>query len=183
MLIGNGQDLCLNGSQPGGEGPCKVFDENTDKALNGAKGHSVNHNGTVFFSICPDVFTVKPQRKLEIKLNGTALPGPSDGILQVEINLGTIEGSVSLIHHIGKSQVVQGASESLCSHLPILIASHRIFRPGGKLHVIFKPEKLINLINQLGNALDLFSNLFRHHKDMSIVLGKAAHPHQTVELT
>ena len=52
-----------------------MFDQNADETLNGAQQYSVNHDRAVFLAIRACIFCLKPQRKLEIKLYGTALPG------------------------------------------------------------------------------------------------------------
>ena len=49
--------------------------------------------------------------------------------------------------------------------------------------MIFEAKKLIYTVDQSGNALDLVTDLLRRHKDMSIILSKAAHTHQAVKLT
>ncbi len=48
--------------------------------------------------------------------------------------------------------------------------------------MVFKAEERVDLIDQTGHAFDLLLDLLRGHEDMGIVLGKAAHPHQPVEL-
>jgi len=49
--------------------------------------------------------------------------------------------------------------------------------------MIFKSKQLIYLVDQLGNTFDLITDLLWHHKDVSIILGKAAYTHQTVKLS
>ncbi len=66
----------------------------------------MNHNGAVSFAVCAGIFRLKSQGKLEIQLNRSALPSPSQGILQVEIDLGSIESAVALIDAVGYSQFI-----------------------------------------------------------------------------
>ena len=49
--------------------------------------------------------------------------------------------------------------------------------------MIFESKQGINLVDQVCNALDLVLDLLRCHEDMCIILGKAAHTHQTMKLT
>ena len=49
--------------------------------------------------------------------------------------------------------------------------------------MIFESEQLIYFVDQFCYALNLLADLLRHHKDVRIVLCKAAHAHQTVQLT
>ena len=143
----------------------------------------MNHNRPVLLPICPNIFQIKPQRKLEIKLNRSALPGPANRILKMEINLGTIECPIPFVYHIVQSQLIQCASQGICSHLPILIASHAVLGTGRKLYMILKSKQAINLVNQPCHTLNLILNLIRSHKDMCVILRKTAHTHQPVELS
>ena len=49
--------------------------------------------------------------------------------------------------------------------------------------MIFKSEQLIYFIDQCYNTFDLVTDLFRHHKDMCIILCEAAYTHQSMKLT
>ena len=137
----------------------------------------------MFLSISSDVLTVETERKLEIKLDSTTLPGSSDGVLKMEVNLRSVERSVSLIYYIIKPEVVKSSAKSVCSHLPVLITSHGIFRTCGKLYVIFETKQLIYLVNQFCNPFDLLTDLLRHHKDVGIILCEAAYTHKSVKLS
>src|SRR5699024_1526365 len=118
----------------------------------------------------------------EVQLNGAALPGPADGVLQMEVNLGAVESAIPLVYRVGQAQVIQGSPEGISSQFPVLIASHRILGTGGKLHMILKAEKAVYLINEPGHTLDLIPDLIRGHKDVGVVLSKAADSHEAVEL-
>ena len=87
-----------------------MLDQNTDKSFNGSKRNTVDHDRTVFLAISSYIFAVKAQRKLEVKLNRTALPCSSNGILQMEVDLRSIECAVAFIYHIVQSQIVKSAS-------------------------------------------------------------------------
>ena len=77
-LLGNGKRLDLHGSQPGGELARKVLNQNTDEALDGAKAHAVQHDGTLLGAVGVHVLQVKVERHLEVELDGTALPGAAE---------------------------------------------------------------------------------------------------------
>ena len=137
----------------------------------------------MFLSVCSGIFQIKTLRHLHIQLNRTALPCSSDGVFQMEVNLRTIECAVAFIDNIVKSQIFKRASKTICCDFPIFIASHGIFRTGGKFYMIFKSKEIINFINQSGYTFNLLANLILCHKDMGIILCKAAHTHQTMKLT
>ena len=159
-----------------------MLDQDSDETLDGTEYHTVDHDRSVFLSVGSRILQVEPEGQLEVKLDRTALPGPSDGILQMEVDLRSVERSVTFIYHIRKSDVFQSAAQSICSHLPFCIASHAVLRTCGQFYMIFESEQAVNLIDQLYNTLDLILDLLRSHEDMSIVLCEAAHSHQSVEL-
>src|SRR5699024_11069643 len=106
MFVGNGQHLHLYRSQPGWESSSEVLDQDTDKSLDRTEYHTVDHDRSVLLSVCSCILQFKPQRQLEVKLDGSALPGSSDGVFQMEINLWSVESSVSFVYNIGQPQIV-----------------------------------------------------------------------------
>ena len=101
----------------------------------------------------------------------------------MEIDLGAVERAVALVDDIIQAHVLQSLSQAVGGHLPVLVGPHGILRTGGKLHKILKAELAVNLVDQPGNALDLVLDLVVPHENVRVVLGKAAHPHQAVELS
>ena len=159
-----------------------MLDQDTDKAFNGTEYHPVDHNGSVLLAVRPDILQFKPLGQLEIQLDGAALPGSADAVHQMEVDLGAIESAVPFVDHIRQLHFFQRFPQGVCRHLPVLVASHGIFRPGGQFHMIFKPEQGINLVDQFHHALDFILDLLRGHENVGVVLGKTAHPHQAVQL-
>ncbi len=102
IFIRNRKHLHLYRSKPCWECTCKMLDQNTDKTLDGSKSNTVDHDRTMFLAVSTNIFTIKTERKLEIKLDSTTLPGSSDGVLKMEVNLRSVERSVSLIYYIIK---------------------------------------------------------------------------------
>ena len=89
-LLRDGKRLDLHGGQPGGKLARKVLDQNTDKALDGAKAHAVQHDGALLGAVGVHVLQVKVERHLEVELHGAALPGTAERVLQVEVDLGAV---------------------------------------------------------------------------------------------
>ena len=137
----------------------------------------------MFLTVCSRILQVKSLRHLEIKLNRTALPRPSNRILQMEINFRPIKCTVAFIYNISKAQFIQRASQAFCCHLPVFIASHAVFWSCRKLYMIFESELRIYFINQSCNTFDFVTDLILRHKNMRIILCKTAHTHQTMKLS
>ena len=60
----------------------------------------MNHNGLLFGAVAVNILKLKVMRKLEVKLDGTALPRATQAIGKMEVNLGPIEGAIALVEHI-----------------------------------------------------------------------------------
>ena len=133
------------------------------------------------FAVAADIGQIKPFRHLEIKLNRTALPGASDGIAQVKIDLGAIKRAVALVDCVRPAIVLQGFAQGGRSRLPLLLAPHRILRTRGQLQEIVEAKYPVDTVDQIDNAENFRLNLVGRHKDMRVVLGEAAHTHQTVQ--
>ncbi len=91
----------------------EVLDQDTDETLDGTECNTVDHDRTMFLAVCTDVLQLKSLRKLEVKLDGTALPGSSDRIYQMEVDLRTVECAVAFVYHIIQSQLIQAARSLL----------------------------------------------------------------------
>ena len=50
---------------------------------------------------------------LEVYLDSTALPGTTDAVMQVEVDLRAIEGTVALVDLVGTIQAVQSLTQSV----------------------------------------------------------------------
>ena len=87
-----------------------MLDQDADKSLDGTKGNPVDHDRTMFLSVCSCVLQVKPLRHLHIQLDRSALPGSSDGVFQMEVDLRAVESAVTFIDHIVQPKIVQRAS-------------------------------------------------------------------------
>ena len=159
-----------------------MLDQDSDEPLNRAEYHAVDHDRSVLLAVRARILQVEPERKLEVKLDGSALPGTSDGVFQMEVDLRSVERAVAFIYHIRESDVVERGSQRVCRHFPVLVASHAVLRTGGKLYMIFESEEAVYLVDQFYNAFDLILDLLRRHEDMCVVLCEAAHAHQAVEL-
>lgn len=123
-LLRDGKRLDLNGSQPGGELARKVLNQNTDKALDGAKAYAVQHDGALLGAVGVHVLQVKVERHLEIELDGTALPGTTKRVLQVEVDLGAVEGAVALVDLVVHAQLLQSGAQALLRARPVLVRTH-----------------------------------------------------------
>lgn len=180
-LLRDGKCLNLHGSQPGGELARKVFNQNTDEALDGAKAHTVQHDGALLGTVGVHVLQVKVERHLEVELDGTALPGAAERVLQVEVDLGPVEGTVALVDLVVHVQLLQSGAQALLGASPVLVRTHGVLRAGGKLNVVLKAKLLVHGVDEVDHAHDLVGQLVGTHKQVGVVLVKATHAEQAVQ--
>ena len=180
-LLRDGKRLDLYGSQPGGELTRKVLNQNTDEALDGAKAYAVQHDGALLGAVGVHVLQVKVERHLEVELDGAALPGTAERVLQVEVDLGAIEGAIALIDLVVHAQLLQSGAQALLGASPVLVRTHGVLGAGGKLNVVLKAKLLVHGVDEVDHAHDLVGQLVGTHKQVGVVLVKAAHAEQAVQ--
>ena len=104
VALGDRQDDDLDGGQPQGEAPVVVLDEDAEEALEGAEQGPVDHVGPVLLAVLADVGHVEALGHVEIELDGRALPEPADGVLDLDVDLGTVEDGLALHPLVGHSR-------------------------------------------------------------------------------
>ena len=174
-LLRDGKCLDLHGGQPGGELARKVLNQNTNEALDGAKTYAVQHDGALLGAVGVHVLQVKVERHLEVKLDGTALPGTAERVLQVEVDLGAVEGAVALVDLVVHVQLLQSGAQALLGARPILVRTHGVLGAGGKLNMVLKAKLLVHGVDEVDHAHDLVGQLVGTHKQVGVVLVKAAY--------
>lgn len=80
----------------------------------------------MFLTVLSDILHFKALRKLEVELNGTALPGSADGIFEVEVDFRAVESAVPLVYGIFEMEFFERAAERRGRILPILVAAHTV---------------------------------------------------------
>ena len=132
-----------------------------------------------------NIFKIKIKGKLEVKLYCAHLPLSSQTILHLEIYLGTVEGSVTLIYLIIALAIgfIKDPLKGSLRLIPDFYISHEIVGSGGKLHTVGKAEGLIDLAGNTHDIADLFLDLFICNEVMRIILMEHLHTEKTVKLT
>mmetsp|Transcript_111249 Transcript_111249/g.319660 ORF Transcript_111249/g.319660 Transcript_111249/m.319660 type:complete len:250 (-) Transcript_111249:970-1719(-) len=142
----------------------------------------MNHNGPFSTTFGTDVFQSKPFWQVEVALDRGALPLTTNCITNLDINLGSIKGTPTLIDTIAPTLGLECSFECHSSSLPNGIGTNRLFGTSRKHNVILvKAESGQNFLRQVQNSHNLGFQLLRKTIDVSIILGKSTYTHQTVE--
>lgn len=176
-----GMTLTCTGASHSGNAPGIVLGEDADEALDRAEAHTVNHDRTVLLAVRADILEIKALGHLHIELDRAALPGTAEAVLQMEVDLRTVERAVALVDDIGLAELVERGDETVGRDRPLLIRADVILRHSGQLHVVLEAKERVHVVNELGDALDLVLDLIGCHEDVRIVLREAADAEQTVQ--
>lgn len=76
---------------------------------------------------------LEPLWQVEVQLDGTALPLATQHILDLDINLGPIEGPPSLINLVVPAFHVKGLPKGILCPFPNVIAAYCLGRLGGQV--------------------------------------------------
>ena len=130
------------------------------------------------------VFRTQPFGQVGIELYRAALPQTPQAVLQREFDFRPVKRALS--GQILKRQLVliECRSQRCFRLVPVRIRSDPLFRAGGQLdlHVV-KAEVGIHRLQHHDKVRYLSLHLIFGTENVRVVLGKAAHPHQTVQRT
>ena len=124
-------------------------------------------------------------RKLEVKLNRTALPLTTERILDLKVDLRAIECAVAFIDLVAALAILlveDGLEGCLCT-IPDVDITHEIIWSGGELCTVGDTEGLVDLVCDRDNIRDLILDLGLHHEGMIIILTELLYTEETVHLT
>ena len=158
-----------------------MLGEDADEALDGAEAHAMDHDRALLLAVLGGILQVEVQRHLEVQLDGAALPGASDAVLEVEVDLRAVERAVALVDGVVQTQLLQRALQAVGRGLPVLVGAHGVLRAGGQLDEVLEAELGVDLVDQVHDVGDLVGDLVGAHEDVRVVLGEAAHAEQAVQ--
>ena len=90
-LLRNGEHHDLLGREPQRELAARMLQQYGHETLHRAERRAVNHDRAVQFVVRALVRQVEPLRQVVVHLNGSQLPLAADGVLDHEVELGTVE--------------------------------------------------------------------------------------------
>ena len=155
--------------------------DDADEALDGAQQRPVDHDGAVLLAVLAHILQVEALGHLEVQLDGAALPGPAQGIGQMEVQLRAVERAVSGVDGEGLSHLGDGGAQRILCKAPALFVANVVVRHGRQLDGVGQAERRIDLVEELDDILNFVLHLIPCHEDMRVVLREAAHAEQAVQ--
>src|SRR5215467_9811252 len=100
-FLANGTNFHLHRSEP--ERKCSriVLDQNAEKALHGSEERAVHHQRLMLGAVFGDVLQAEARGQVEVELHSGQLPGPTDGINQLDVYLWPVKGSLADNRFVG----------------------------------------------------------------------------------
>ena len=142
----------------------------------------MQHHRPVPRAVLADVGGVEPLGQHVVELEGAALPGPADGVGQVELELRAVEGAFA-----GRVVELQAAGDQRVGEralgvVPGRVVAGALVGPGrelvgdvGHAHVAVDPGE------ERQEARGLVADLVLAAEDVRVVLGHLPHAHQAVQ--
>jgi hypothetical protein len=95
------------------------------------------------------VLEVEPDRELEVYLDGSALARSFKCVIQLYVDLRSIESSITRVYFPGLSEEVKSSLKSSFSSVPQSIISQLIFRSRRQLQLVVESEKTIDMVQKV----------------------------------
>ena len=119
--------------------------------------------------------------EIEVELNSRKLPFPSNGILNLKIDLRTIERTTSLIDIILEPFFFNRLLKSLRSRIPFLLRTDRLLRLGRDIGMnLIKTEGMKHMKRETKNLHYLIIHLLWCYNQVGIILSESPYPHQAM---
>lgn len=110
-------DENLSGRQPERPFTTKVLSRNRNKPFQATQYGTMDHHRSVDFALIlirTTVFQVEPLRELEVELDGGTLVGTFESVLDGDVDLGSVECSVTWVDFpLSRLETVEGVAELL----------------------------------------------------------------------
>ena len=91
-FFADGADLDLDGREPEREGAGVMLDQDAEETFDGAEQRAMDHQRLMLGAIFGDVFEAETRGEIEIELDGGELPGTADGVDELDVDFGAVEG-------------------------------------------------------------------------------------------
>ena len=182
VIVGSGHNRHnqdLSGAEPEWPLSTKVLSQNAKHSLETTQHGSVNHDRACvssreFFlgvaavadsrlSLVGNVSELESSRQVEVELHGTALVLTLQRIKQGDINLGTVESTITRVELplsaglLGEG--LEGFLKFLLGSIPCSDITNVLLRSGRKLELESEAENSVDAAQEVESRLDFLSNL------------------------
>ncbi len=142
----------------------------------------MEHHGAMLVPVFADIFGVEAIGQHIVELDRADRPFAADGVLDDEVELGRIEGAVTLRDHRLDARRAGGGHHLRFGLVPELIRTGALFGARGEIDVIrLQPEVGVDGFRQRDEARRFRLDLVLSAEDVRIVLREGADAHQAMQ--
>ena len=127
------------------------------------------------------VLQIEADWQLEVTLDRAALVLALEAVVYLDVDLGTVEGAVSLIDRPGVAKLVESRFESTLCLVPKIVATEALLWTRRKLSLERKTKDSVNMVQEVEAAKDLILKLFQRAEQVSVVLTETSDTRQARE--
>ena len=183
VAIGDGHEPDLLRREPQGERAAVVLDQHGAEPIEGAEDRAVDHHGPVTLVVVAGVLHVEALGHGEVALHGGELPQSPDRVAEMEVDLGPVEGALTLGDPVVQPALLEREGERLGGARRRGLVHDRLgHRQRGELHDgVGEAERPVDLERQVEHREDPVDQLVGRADDVRVVLRYTAEPEQAVE--
>ena len=109
------------------------------------------------------------------------MPHPADGVFDLQVDLGAIEGAAAFIDLVRPALAIEGFDQTLGGEVPYGVIADRFLRTGGEVDLVTAEIKGgEDPLGEIKDLQDFVADLLGQAEHVGIVLGEAPHAHQAV---
>lgn len=127
------------------------------------------------------VLQIEADRKLEVTLDRTALVLALEAVVDLNVDLGTVESAVTRIDRPGMAKLVESSFESTLCLVPKIVATEALVWARRKLSLERKTKDTVNMVQEVEATKNLILKLFQRAEQMGVILTETSDTRQARE--
>src|SRR2546425_13219316 len=151
------QRATMLGGEPEWERPGELLDQEPDEPLQRPVDRPVDHDRAVRAVILAGVLELEALGLLEIELDRRALPLSADDVVELDVDLRSVERPAALIDAVRGTAVLERLLERALRQVPRLVGAEFLGGPRREIEPVGEPERLpqhqLHDVEQLENLL------------------------------
>ena len=141
-------------------------------------------NLSLFFSsVLGLILQVEADGLLEVDLDGAALIWSLEGVVDLTIDLGSVERTITVIEGPGHTTGVESLLEGCLRLIPQIIASQTVLGPGRQLQLESESKDGVHVLEEVEHVLDLTGDLLGRAENVTVILLEASNSDKSAKGT
>src|SRR5207253_10863131 len=170
------------GREPQRKRSREMLDQESHEPLQRAVDRPVDHDRPVRPVILARVLEPEALGLLEIELDGGALPLATDGVVELDVALWSVERPAALIDTVGGAAVFERLLERALRMVPGRVGAELLGGPRREIEPIREPERLPqHQLDDVEQLEDLLLDLILAPEEMRVVHREATHAQHAVQ--